>query len=354
MHNKLWIVDNAAAVIGGRNLGDEYFEASREVNFADLDILAAGPLVRDLSRSFDDFWNSERAVPIEAFVSPMPAPERLSELEGTLADTLETFIDTDYATAVREGGLGFLLRSGQLQLMSANASTFYDDPAMVNNTGEDEIPRQVFASQMEPIIKATGQEVILITPYFIPTERAISTLGGLARRGVRVRVLTNSLASTDYLPLAFAGYAPLRERLLRAGIELYEMRPEPSDTVRRWLPGHTSGAYLHTKAIIADRRHVVLGSMNLDPRSRELNTEIALVMDSPQLGARLAALFEEAVLPEHAFRVTLAGPEPEESDLVWISDENGQEVRYQQEPMTGFWRRWMSRLLGALAPEDML
>jgi putative cardiolipin synthase len=166
-------------------------------------------------------------------------------------------------------------------------------------------------------------------------------------------VLTNSLASTD-VPVVHAGYARLRYRLLAAGVELYEMRPTGSlATARNWQVGASSGASLHTKAILIDRRQVIVGSMNLDPRSRLYNTEIALLLESPQLGARLGSLFEQAVQPAHAFNVKLAGIGPDQMELVWITEEDGKPARYDHEP-AGLWRRFLSQLLGALAPEDLL
>lgn len=354
MHNKLWIADNAIAIVGGRNLGDEYFDAHGEVNFADLDILSAGPVVRNISRSFDDYWNSEWAVPIEAFIGTPPGAGQLAAFERVLEARLESFRDTDYARILRETGLGLRLRSGQLPLIPADAIALYDPPAKISGSGADAAPRQIFASRMRPIVDAAQREVILISPYFIPSEEGISVLAALARRGVRVRILTNSLASTDYVPLAYAGYARLRARLLAAGLELYEMRPEPRDAGGSRRPGASSGAYLHTKAIVVDRRHVVIGSMNLDPRSRLHNTEVALLLESPQLGTRLGTLFDDAVRPARAFRVALARPAGEPAQLVWITEEAGKEARYDREPLTGFWRRLLSKLLRAFAPEDLL
>ena len=353
MHNKLWVADNAGAIVGGRNLGDEYFDAHGEVNFADLDILTAGSAVRDISRSFDDYWNSEWAVPIEAFVTVPPGAEQLAAFECGLEARLERFRDTEYARALRETRFGLRLRSGQLPLIPAHASALYDPPAKIAGVGADAATRPVFASRMRPIVDAAQGEVILISPYFIPSEEGIAVLSALARRGVRVRLLTNSLASTDDVPLAHAGYARRRARLLAAGLELYEMRPAPGDARGSGRRGAWSSAYLHTKAILVDRRHVVIGSMNLDPRSRRDNTEVAVLLESAQLGARLGALFEESVRPVRAFRVALAGP-GEETGIIWIADEAGTEVRYDHEPHVGFWRRLLSKLLGAFAPEDLL
>jgi putative cardiolipin synthase len=354
MHNKLWIADNAAAIVGGRNLGDEYFDASGADSFTDVDILAAGPVVRDISRSFDDYWNSEWAVPVEAFVATTPAPERLAEFQSALEARLNGFRDSDYAAALRETArLGLQLRSGQLPLTPANAVAVYDKPAKISRENSAASPSSLFTSRVRPLIEAAEREVILISPYFIPSEDGIEILSALARRGVRVRILTNSLASTDYVPLAYTGYARRRAGLLAAGLELYEMRPETADAGRDRRPGASSGTYLHTKAIVVDRKVVLVGSMNLDPRSRLSNTESAVLIESGAFGDQLGALFDKAVHPTRTYRVALAGPEPGATTLVWITEDDGKEVRYDQEP-AGFWRRLSSKLLGAFAPDDVL
>ncbi|TAK83573.1 MAG: phospholipase D family protein [Betaproteobacteria bacterium] len=350
MHNKLWVADNAAAVAGGRNLGDEYFEARGANNFADLDVLATGPAVRDISASFDEFWNSEWAVPVEAFVASAPGSERIAEFEHAWEARLNSFRDTDYARALRETGSGFALRTGQLALTSARAEVVYDKPPNSSGQAADASPRAIY-SRLRPVVEAARQEVILISPYFIPSEQGLEVLSALARRHVRVRILTNSLASTDYFPLAHSGYARWRKRLLAAGIELHEMRPERPGDIGRQRPG-ASRAYLHTKAVVIDRQRAILGSMNLDPRSRLQNTEVALFLESPELGARLGALFDAAVRPAVAFRVRLetAG---QDRTLVWTTEQDGKELRYDHEPAS-LWRRFLSTLLGAFAPEDLL
>jgi putative cardiolipin synthase len=164
--------------------------------------------------------------------------------------------------------------------------------------------------------------------------------------------LTNSLASTDYVPLAYSGYARVRARLLAAGVELYEMRPAANSTGATRRPAASSFGYLHAKAIVVDRRHVVVGSMNLDPRSRQSNTEVAVLLESAELGLRLGALFDEAVQPARAFRVELARNDP--AQPVWVAEEAGTEVRYDREPLAGIWRRFLAKLLGVFAPEDLL
>jgi putative cardiolipin synthase len=350
MHNKLWIADNAAAVAGGRNLGDEYFEARDENNFADLDVLAAGLVVRDISGSFDEYWNSEWAVPIEAFVRSPPGADHLAEFERAWQARLASFRDTDYARALRETAPGLALRTGQLALTQARAEVVYDKPPNATGPTADQSPRAIY-SRLRPVIEAARQEVILISPYFIPSEQGMEVLGALVRRKVRVRVLTNSLASTDYFPLAHSGYARWRKRLLAAGIELYEMRPERTAALSSERPG-VSRAYLHTKAIVVDRQRAILGSMNLDPRSRLQNTEVALFLESPELGARLGALLDIAVQPARAFRLTLETAGRDQT-LVWTTEEDGRAMRYDHEPAS-LWRRFLSTLLRAFAPEALL
>jgi len=354
MHNKLWIADNAAAIVGGRNLGDEYFDAGGEVSFSDLDILATGPVVRDISRSFDDYWNSEEAVPIEAFIADPPGPERFAEFEQALKARLERFRDTDYARALRNICLGPRLLAEQLPLTPAAARAFYDEPGIIAAANGAESPSPIIASQLRPIVEAARREVILISPYFIPNDTGIDVLSGLAERSVRVRVLTNSLASTD-APIVHTGYARRRPRLLAAGVELYEMRPDIlADSIRRWQPGGSSSASLHAKAILVDHQSVLVGSMNLDPRSRLSNTEVALLIESTVLGQQLGTLFEQATLPDQAFRVNLTEPGNADSPLVWVGREDGQPVRYSREPLASVWRRAASSLLGVLAPEELL
>lgn len=350
MHNKLWIADNAAAVLGGRNLGDAYFNVGGESDFADLDVLAAGPVVTEISRSFDDYWNSELAVPIGAFVREPPGAGQADLILSRLASTAERFRGTDYAAILRATDLGRLVRSAQLPLVPARAVTLYDKPDMARTDAT--VLHGGITAVLRNTIEAARQEVILVSPYFIPSERGVGVLCSLTRRGVRVRVLTNSLASTD-VPVVHAGYAKYRPLLLACGVELHELRPGPARTgsVRAGL---SSGASLHAKAIAVDRASVLIGSMNLDPRSRLLNTEIAVLVESPVLGERLAALFEDAISPDQAFHVELAEPGNGQLQLVWTGSTDGKLVHYSGEPLASWWRRIVASLLGMLAPEELL
>jgi putative cardiolipin synthase len=350
MHNKLWIADNALAVIGGRNLGDAYFDVREESKFADLDLLAGGPAVAGISRSFDAYWNSEWAVPIGAFLGAPPAGARLQQLLQRMDERAEEFRASDYAKTLRAADLGRLLRAGGLPLAPARASVLYDDPTKPRNATDG--TEGTILPVLRGAVEAAQREVILISPYFIPSGRGVGVLCGLASRRVRVRVLTNSLASTD-VPVVHSGYARYRPRLLACGVQLHERRPADGSkqTARARL---SSGASLHAKAVVVDRKWVLLGSMNLDPRSRLSNTEVAVSVESAALGAQLGELFDEAVSPHQAFRAVLAEPRNERSPLGWTGEENGKPVTFTSEPLAGWWRRIVSALLGALAPEEML
>lgn len=354
MHNKLWIADNAMAVVGGRNLGDEYFDASGDINFTDFDILTAGPVVPQISRSFDDYWNSEWAVPIAALVPSRPGPEQLLTFERRLAARLEEFRDSVYARALRETRLGLALRTGQLPFSTGEAIAFYDPPEKVQADTTPLAGKSLFAGRIRPLVEAASQELLLISPYFILSEDGLATLGAIARRGVKVRILTNSLASADYIPLAHAGYARQRLRLLAAGLELYEMRPERNATSRSHQVGSTSGTYLHTKAIVIDRQQVVVGSMNLDPRSRLSNTEVGVLVKSQTLGNTLGTLFDEAVVPSRAFKLSVSNPGEPHPRLLWTTEQDHQKVQYDHDPLVGIWRRVLSTVLGVIAPQDVL
>jgi putative cardiolipin synthase len=350
MHNKLWIADGAVAVMGGRNLGDTYFDASGEADFADLDVLVAGPVVGDVSRSFDQYWNSEWAVPITWIAGPAASAVDLQRAWSGLAERAERVRQSDYVRALRETAFGLLVRNGQVPLILAPAEVLSDPPGDPQ-AGEDGTKGMIFPA-LRQVVERARQDVILVTPYLVPSGRGLDALCGLTRRGVRVRILTNSLASTD-VTAVHAGYARYRPRMLACGIQLHELRPKGLRAEGRRV-GLASGVSLHTKAIVVDGESVFVGSMNLDPRSRTLNSEVALRIDSEELGMQLRALFDEATTLEESFRVELDEPGDAAASLHWKGIEDGRPIRYVREPLTSTWRRWSARVLGALTPEDLL
>jgi putative cardiolipin synthase len=353
MHNKLWIADGAVAVMGGRNLGDAYFDAAPDSDFADLDVLAAGPVVAEMSRSFDEYWNSDDAVPIAAIVGP-PLP--LAELQrawGGIAERAQRFRTSEYVRALRATAFGAQVRDGQVRMVVAPAKALYDAPSEAGAVASA-ATSPIFAV-LRQVVAQARREVILVSAYLVPGVRGVQTLCGLVHRGVRVRILTNSLASTD-VPMVHAAYARYRPHLLACGVRLHELQPAATVAAddRRSRGGLSSGASLHTKAVVVDGEAVFIGSMNLDPRSRHLNSEVALRIDSRELGRQMTTLFEEATTLEQAFRVALDEPGDPDAPLHWDGIVDGRAVRYTSEPLASLWRRWVTRLLWAWAPEGLL
>jgi putative cardiolipin synthase len=348
MHNKLWIADNAAALVGGRNLGDAYFQTDPQSSFADLDVLAAGAVVRDISRSFDEYWNSEWSVPIAAFPGERP---RTTDLDRALAEMTAQagrFRETDYAQNLRNSSLARDIRAGNLPLIQADARAIFDAPAKLDAAAA---PAPI-SPLIRNIIEEAKHEVILISPYLIPSARGMEVLTELERRGIQVRVLTNSLASTD-VAVVHAGYARYRPQLLAGGVEVHERRPTAAEsaTARRGL---SSGASLHAKAVVVDRKWVLIGSMNLDPRSRQSNTEIGVLVESEALGKQMGELFDESVSAERSYRVALGRAGDAGSPLSWTISEGGKDVVYASEPLASWWRRIASWVFGAFTPESLL
>jgi putative cardiolipin synthase len=355
MHNKLWIADNAVAVIGGRNLGDEYFEASAGPNFADLDLLVAGAAVSGMSDSFDAYWNSAWAIPVQALLRTPPRAHEIERLERELTSRETRFAASGYAGALRDSGLPAAVRAGRLALEPAIAEVFHDPPSKVDPATDAQRVTPALAPRVQQLLAEARHELVLVTPYLVPTEGGVALLAALVRRGVRVRVLTNSLASAEAVPLAHAGYSRHRPALARAGVELHEMRPTDGEGPQPWWTrARWSGGSLHTKAFVVDRRWVIVGSMNLDPRSRDSNTEVALLLDSPALGLTLGQLFDEAVDPTRAWQVRWVEPTAGVPHLQWAAQDGTLPLHTHHEPEVGLWRRALARLLRAIAPEELL
>lgn len=353
MHNKLWIADSAVAVIGGRNLGDVYFNASQKTDFGDLDVLAAGPVVADMARSFDQFWNSAAAVPVDAIVAAPHDDAGSKFAAAEMAEWVAQFREGEYVRSLRTTALGRQVRAGTVPLVVAPASVLYDVPGEQRAATDDTADRKAtIFSVMRQFVESAHREVVLVTPYLVPGASGVALLCAVTGRGVWVRILTNSLVSTD-VPVVHAGYARYHPQMLACGVELYEMRPSGLAALPTRI-GLSSGASLHTKAVVIDGEAVFIGSMNLDPRSARLNTEVALRIDSQELGQQLVALFNEATMLDKAFRVGLDESGNVNAPLHWDAIENDLPVRYTGEPLASPGRRWMVRILGALVPEALL
>jgi putative cardiolipin synthase len=350
MHNKMFVADNQAGVVGGRNIGDEYFSAREGVNFADLDLLVLGPVVQDLSRSFDDYWNSEWAYPIEALHEKRPDPAALEKGREILAAHRSAARDSEYAKRLRESDLLTKLLARELPLVWAPAHVVADRPDKVASAGKPPASEKS-GGKLRFLVENARSELIISSPYFIPGKNGIRFFEKLRNNGVRVRILTNSFAGND-VAVVHSGYAKYRKDLLRMGVELHELKPSLAAAPEKERARFgSSGASLHAKSFVVDREQVFVGSLNLDPRSVDLNTELGIIVESPELAQGLLRQFEELFKPSFSYRLVLDKPE---GGLVWISEENGREVRYTRDPGVGFWRRSSTWFLSIFAPESLL
>ncbi len=341
-HNKIFVADNAVTIIGGRNIADHYFGVHGESNYRDLDAIAIGPVVRDVSAVFDRFWNSKFAVPYGAFVREQPTAEdaaaRIAEIRAAVAGTpLPYPIDEDVAALTAD------LQRIRDDLIWAPVRVVYDDPAKAE---DDSV--KAFVGEIRALTANAEREVLIENAYFVPRDTMVRAVAALTARGVRVRVLTNSMASNDVAAVV-SGYKKYRKELLEVGAELYELRPD-STMRRQWsLLSTKSRSGLHTKAMVVDRKHVLIGSCNLDPRSADINSELALLADSPAFGERVGAFFDEGVSPGESFRVTLV-----DGRLRWTTEVDGKQVVYTIDPETSWWQRFVVGLIGILPIHSQL
>ncbi|WP_045485088.1 phospholipase D family protein [Pseudomonas sp. StFLB209] len=352
MHNKLWLADNSVGIVGGRNLGDEYFDAEPNLNFTDIDLLAAGPVAQQLGHSFDQYWNSTLSKPINHFMYFLPGHHDLSKARRRLATSLEQAHQQH--KALYERLLSYrqqpMLPTWLKQLTWAHNQVLWDAPTKVLAQGEPD-PHLLLTTQLAPELRNVKQELMLISAYFVPGQAGLVYLTGRSDAGVAVSLLTNSLQATD-VPAVHGGYAPYRKALLQHGVKLFEMRRQPGDPstysqsrlfARPSLLTSGSDSSLHSKAMIFDRQKLFVGSFNFDPRSVLWNTEIGILVDSPPLAEQLRELTLEGMSPQRSYQVRLQNDE-----LVWVTEDNGQIHTLDKEP-GDWWRRfnaWMSKAIG--------
>jgi putative cardiolipin synthase len=349
MHNKSFTVDNQLSVIGGRNIANEYFGAGSGIGFADIDVLLVGPAVRDVSREFDTYWNSPSAYPAAGFVGT-PGPDGAATLQQKFAATHADPVTVEYLGAVEGAPLLAELRDGHVTFAWANPQVVYDDPAKTLETTE-RVDLLLFTKLVETMGRPE-KSFDLVSPYFVPGAGGTARLTALAQRGVRVRILTNSLAASDEA-VVHAGYMPRRVELLRAGVVLWELKPTVAtlavETKNRFGSGGAAG--LHAKTFAVDDARIFVGSFNFDQRSARLNTEMGVVIDSAAIAPQLGDFFDKSV-PGLAYEVRLA---PDGENLVWIERlPGGGEKRYDQDPETDGWMRFKVQLLSILPIEWLL
>ena len=337
MHNKTWIADNRVAIAGGRNLGDEYFGASEEVNFVDLDFAMIGPVVRDASASFDKYWNAPSAYPIELLASTAVNVAALDGLRARLIESARAAEDSRYAIALRSDDAVKRLITGDWPMQwSAKYSFVSDDPLKVTMQEHPSEPVGVVDALL-PFLKSARSELTIISPYFVPSGNATPSLVKTAQSGASVRVLTNSLIAND-VAAVHGGYSRHRKPLLAGGVQLWELKPLTGESADSSMFG-SSGASLHTKALAVDKRALFVGSYNLDPRSTWLNCEQGVLVENEALATQLDAIFASQTTGRRAWKVTLT-----ENELSWS---DGTET-FDSDPKASVSRRlqaWITRVL---------
>lgn len=339
MHNKAFIVDGTFAVVGGRNIADEYYQIETESEFADFDLFIAGRPVEQLSASFDLFWNDEWAVPVNSFAQGDAAAlrEALAALRAVPDDPRSKV----YKGAVSSQYLRDL-REGRKPSYVGTATVVTDDPQKLRRP-PGQGPFTVGNSFYNTLLSAK-REVLIITPYFVPEDYGAEVFERLVAKGVRVRIVTNSLASTNHA-YVHGGYAKYRNRLLRSGVEFMEVRADAPLIVE----GSTTPLVLHSKLAIIDAGRLFVSSTNIDPRSIRQNSEIAMIIESPALASDVLARLN-AEVQEYVFDVA-AGPD---GNPVWRYQGSGKNEIYRSEPNAGFFRKLLATLTGWLPVEQQL
>ncbi|MBE2210135.1 MAG: phospholipase D family protein [Xanthomonadaceae bacterium] len=343
MHNKSWIADNRVAIVGGRNIGEEYFDASTEANFHDLDVVLAGPAVDQASAIFDRFWNSEAVIPVSALTQESEAD-------------IERFIANVNVESQREDAKVYLERvardvpvqsyfDGTMKShWSPNMAVMSDPPLKWEKETRNEWLVEHIAKQMG----STQKQALLISPYFVPGDSFTQKLVSGVASGKEIGVITNSLAANDVLAV-HSGYMRYRKPLLAGGVTLHELRAQPGVTTDRSLLG-SSGASLHTKAYVLDGSKGFIGSFNLDPRSMKLNTEMGLLFEQPGLAEELAGEYRHLASPALSYQVKL----DERGKLVWLDQRTTPPTELHKEPDSKAWQRAAVKVLSWLPIQSQL
>jgi putative cardiolipin synthase len=341
MHNKLVAADNRVAIVGGRNIGNAYFGLSKKYNFTDVDVVAAGPITKGLSRSFDNYWNSKWAYSGKALADKYVDKDLLSELRQQLKQELSSAREYLQSFPSEPETWDGQLHQFRENMRIGTATVVYDEPWL----GADIPPVQLVES-LEGLGKDAREEILIVSPYFIPDKDFYESLDKIVARGVRVKILTNSLGSTNHA-IVNSAYQRHRKPVIRGGAELYELRDDAAvKPVYDTPPVEAKFLGLHSKVIVVDRHLVLVGSLNLDPRSIYINTEMGLLIDSPGLGEEIATIIDRDLEPENSWRVLLDGRD----QLVWISSD----ATVRREPARNFGQRFQSCCFGMLPLQGQL
>ncbi len=351
MHNKLFIADGAMAVVGGRNIADEYFVLSEAQNFIDMDALVVGKVVPQLESIFDTYWNSRQVWPVAEIVTGeggrAPAAADFDAWIGMAAPPPKIVLPP--VDILGYGPIAEELDAGRMGLLWGEARAIADPPTKPTTmTAEEAIATSVTMKVWTLMLDAQS-EVDLTSPYLVPGERGMAAFEELTKRKVKLTLLTNSLAANDE-PLVHTGYVRYRERLLRSGADVYELSPKRTSAGERFGMFGKSLGRLHAKTAAIDKRRIFIGSMNLDPRSASQNTEMGVVADSPQLAREMLRVINISKL-QNSYRLRLAKGT---GTLEWLTTDGEKELILTAEPESDFFQRFYNMLIAPIVPEMLL
>lgn len=332
MHNKSFTVDNEITLLGGRNIADEYFGAREDAKFGDLDVLAIGPVVQEVSTMFDTYWNHEASLPALAFVKELDDPEdALTRLRDMLELSRQEVAESKYAEAVRAKITEFIDAEGSVFDWSPYELVVDSPDKGIKSRAADA------ASITTPLVaslQSARSEVLVLSPYFVPMKGGIEGFSELQASGVNVVIITNSLAANNQFTV-HSGYSPSRKPLLKAGVSLFEVRADADVAGTEFVNASGAKATLHTKAFVVDETDVFIGSFNFDPRSANINTELGVIINNPVMGKQMADVIREK-LPTQTYELFLN----EKDKVRWRGLKDGEEVIYDKEPDTTWGQRF--------------
>ncbi|ASK28150.1 hypothetical protein BG910_10795 [Neisseria chenwenguii] len=343
MHNKTLTADNKATILGGRNIGDEYFKVGKDTVFADLDILATGRVVTEVSEDFDRYWASHSSYNASKIIKRGSAEKGFEQL--AYSDDDRNGVLVHYRKEVENSALYRAMQQNNIKWFNVKTRLISDDPAKGLNRDRHKPP--IF-DRLTEALQTPKKSMYLVSPYFVPTKSGMNALDKIVKSGVDVTVFTNSLQATD-VAAVHSGYVKYRKPLLKSGISLYELQPNhavPKTKKDRGLTG-SSATSLHAKTFIVDKKRIFIGSLNLDPRSARLNTEMGVVIESPEIAGSMQRTLENTT-PEYAYKVTLG----RHNRLHWYDPRDRK--NYTKEPEAKFWKRVTARVLSWLPIEGLL
>jgi putative cardiolipin synthase len=337
MHNKLLAIDGQVGIVGGRNIGDEYFGVSSDFNFRDLDILTSGPVVAHLLEGFDVYWNCQWAYPISVLRSKKKDEEDGDALRARFEAEVASLDDFPYHVRLTAAEVKNRLDELREDFIWAPARAVFDVPTKVAGDESSEL-----IDALRQIVRNAETEVLISSPYFSPGEPAFQIFGEAGDRGTTFRLLTNSARSNNITP-AHSVYKKYRKRLLKSGVQIRELQSEPELRQDHLAPiGADSRIGLHAKVLVVDRKEIFIGSYNFNKAGALLSTETALVISSREMAEEIALIIEDMMRLENSWRVELDKPgkpdKPKSGSLTWTCIRDGQETHVTSEPDTGFFR----------------